>query len=420
MIQEQFVEAESQLSRADFVQLTELLVALDPFTAASALMEGELYVTISMVIPIWKQLETEATEKVTQLNKLREERKVEGRITGELAKRLWKQLQFREQKDGWGFSNAAKIAAFLDPRWRDLSQFFDDEECAEMYSLVRIEMAKERGRVAREQKRDESSASSAAKSDAKDGKDNKEPKSDKDAKDRDDNSGKDEKEKSKPGKRPAEAIGPSDEPAVVKKQKLLDRAVARFCKKSEGEESLASEFERYRNYVDPGINASSFDLLSWWRVNSNRFPFLARVARRFLAVPATSAPAERVWSTAGNLVDDSRARLRDDNIEALVMCHQNFATLLSKVKRELPDFGDELVWVTAEQSKTPAAAGVMTAFGAGLFGSRPMKMFTIQRRRAFGCVDFGPICRSRDAWSLMTSPGQSLNSRDRAFGFKCQ
>lgn len=42
MIQEQFVDRESQLSRADFVQLAELLVALDPFTAASALMEGDL------------------------------------------------------------------------------------------------------------------------------------------------------------------------------------------------------------------------------------------------------------------------------------------------------------------------------------------------------------------------------------------
>src|SRR5688572_7113357 len=54
---------------------------------------------------------------------------------------------------------------------------------------------------------------------------------------------------------------------------------ASFCKLCEkkGEENLASEFERYRNYVDPGINAASFDLLVWWRANAACFPILARV-----------------------------------------------------------------------------------------------------------------------------------------------
>lgn len=362
MIQEQFIDGESQLSRADFVQLAELLVALDPFTAASALMEGDLYVTISMVIPIWKQLEMDATEKISQLNKLREERKAEGRVTGELAKQLWKQLQFREQKEGWGFSNASKIAAFLDPRWRDLSQFFDDEECSEIYSLVRIEMAKERGQAARQRKSGKGSAEDANAEAG--GKDSKESKSGKDSKDNE-NSMQDEHEKAKASKRPADAIDPIEEPAAVKKQKLVDRAVARFTKKTEGEESLASEFERYRNYVDPNINTSDFDVRLWWRVNAARFPIAARVARRYLAIPATSAPAERVWSVAGNFIDDHRARLRDDNVEALIMCHQNFAILLTKVKRELPDFSDELVWVSADhKSHTPAATAA--AFGAGM------------------------------------------------------
>ena len=125
---------------------------------------------------------------------------------------------------------------------------------------------------------------------------------------------------------------------------------------------MSRAVERYRNYVDPSINAAGFDLLVWWRVNAVRFPYLARVARRFLAIPATSAPAERVWSTAGNLVDDTRARLLDDNVEALVMCHQNFEILLGKVKRELPDFSDELVWV---KSKSQLAAAP-SAFGSGL------------------------------------------------------
>ena len=47
------------------------------------------------------------------------------------------------------------------------------------------------------------------------------------------------------------------------------------------------------------------DPLTWWQGNINRFPHLAILAHRYLAIPATSTPSERVFSVAGIVVDKS-------------------------------------------------------------------------------------------------------------------
>jgi len=48
------------------------------------------------------------------------------------------------------------------------------------------------------------------------------------------------------------------------------------------------------------------------------FPWLGLMARRVLAIPSTSAPPERLFSTAGNVVTKKRSRLTCDNMEDLV------------------------------------------------------------------------------------------------------
>ena len=63
--------------------------------------------------------------------------------------------------------------------------------------------------------------------------------------------------------------------------------------------------------------------LDWWKVNENRFPRLAVLARRILCAQATSAPSERLFSAAGLTVAKDRASLLPDNAAMLVFLHEN-------------------------------------------------------------------------------------------------
>ena len=61
--------------------------------------------------------------------------------------------------------------------------------------------------------------------------------------------------------------------------------------------------------------------LIWWKITEATLPYLAKLARRTLNIPSTSAPSERVFSSAGIYVNKRRARLRSDIVEATVFLH---------------------------------------------------------------------------------------------------
>lgn len=78
--------------------------------------------------------------------------------------------------------------------------------------------------------------------------------------------------------------------------------------------------------------------LDWWRNNESRFPRLARLANRYLAIQATSAPAERLFSVAGLTIANDRASLLPDNAAMLIFLHENLERARAwRVARGLPD-----------------------------------------------------------------------------------
>ena len=64
--------------------------------------------------------------------------------------------------------------------------------------------------------------------------------------------------------------------------------------------------------------------LVWWAQNQKSFPLVAKVARKFLCIPATSASSERVFSVAGRVIEKRRNRLTGNNAEDLIFLHESW------------------------------------------------------------------------------------------------
>ena len=66
-----------------------------------------------------------------------------------------------------------------------------------------------------------------------------------------------------------------------------------------------------------------FDILRWWKLNSERFPILSRMARDILAVPVSTVASESTFSTGGHVLDVFRSSLTPKIVEALI-CTQDW------------------------------------------------------------------------------------------------
>ena len=63
--------------------------------------------------------------------------------------------------------------------------------------------------------------------------------------------------------------------------------------------------------------------LDWWNKRKHLLPNLAKLAQKYLGIVAISVPSERLFSTAGNIVSAKRAALLPDNVDKLVLLHEN-------------------------------------------------------------------------------------------------
>ena len=100
---------------------------------------------------------------------------------------------------------------------------------------------------------------------------------------------------------------------------LLDRRVA--------------DNETLRN---PGINATTEmqqymknqnlkrkeDPIAWWKEHSSSYPLLQNIAKKYLSIPGTSVPAERLFSTAGKVVSARRNRLKPENVNTFLFLNK--------------------------------------------------------------------------------------------------
>ncbi len=69
------------------------------------------------------------------------------------------------------------------------------------------------------------------------------------------------------------------------------------------------------------------------------FPIICQIARDYLAIPATSAPSERTFSYAGNLISKRRTRISSENVR-YVLCLRSW-NLIAKEEDEIDILFDE-------------------------------------------------------------------------------
>ena len=70
-----------------------------------------------------------------------------------------------------------------------------------------------------------------------------------------------------------------------------------------------------------------FEILGWWKANSNRYQVLSKLARDVLAVPISTIAFELVFSIRGRILDPFRSSLSPLMVQNLV-CAQDWLQAL--------------------------------------------------------------------------------------------
>lgn len=133
-----------------------------------------------------------------------------------------------------------------------------------------------------------------------------------------------------PSQHPAASAQPtttSQSPGAERPPKKTRKTLARFLKTSgvvtaastSASPSLKEAIDgELKAYLSTPNADSEMDPLEWWKIHEGNFPRVSQLARKYLCIPATSAPSERVFSTGGNIVTCQRATLKPDKVDELV------------------------------------------------------------------------------------------------------
>ncbi|KAJ8353682.1 hypothetical protein SKAU_G00212490 [Synaphobranchus kaupii] len=115
-----------------------------------------------------------------------------------------------------------------------------------------------------------------------------------------------------------------EQPPPNKKTALEDLLGGTFTEPAVAESQvycIESEMAKYKNGKPISLKSCP---LEWWKENAKiMYPLLSPLAKAYLSIPATSVPSERVFSTAGDIVNVRRSQLLADNVDMLIFLKKN-------------------------------------------------------------------------------------------------
>ncbi len=92
-------------------------------------------------------------------------------------------------------------------------------------------------------------------------------------------------------------------------------------KQPKGKTPVDIEIDNYK--AEPGCASVKDCPLEWWKTHDQKFPILSRLAKKYLAIPATSVPSERVFSDGTNIITKKRASMDPEFAVELIVLHGN-------------------------------------------------------------------------------------------------
>lgn len=114
---------------------------------------------------------------------------------------------------------------------------------------------------------------------------------------------------------------PEEAPAKKKKKSLSSRFETAAKPSQVAPHSSRESIENELNFfvlLDAGPDA---DPLEWWKENEERFPHVAKLARKYLCIPATGSPSEWAFSASENIVSCQSSAVKPPRVDQLVFQH---------------------------------------------------------------------------------------------------
>ncbi|CAH1413061.1 unnamed protein product [Lactuca virosa] len=102
----------------------------------------------------------------------------------------------------------------------------------------------------------------------------------------------------------------------------LDDGYAKYLE-NRGKVINSTELDIYLvDTLEKRKKGDNFDVLSWWNLNSGKYPILSQIAKDVLGMSISTVASESAFSTGGRVIDKFRSSLTPKTAEAL-MCTQD-------------------------------------------------------------------------------------------------
>ena len=73
-----------------------------------------------------------------------------------------------------------------------------------------------------------------------------------------------------------------------------------------------------RMYSEEELLNRETDPLAWWKSREECLKVSSKLAKKYLGIVATSVPSERLFSQAGQVIVDRRARIKPKNVNMVL------------------------------------------------------------------------------------------------------